>query len=381
MEILGILAFVVALLLSVMVHEFGHYITARKFNMKVTEFFLGFGKRIWSFRKGETEYGIKAIPAGGYCKISGMTPDEVMEPGEESRAFYIARSSKKLIVLGAGSFLHFVLGIVLLFTLLAGVGVNSLTSVVKEVVPDSSAVVAGFQQGDEIQSINGEEVTDWGRGVELIRASNGGELTFTVIRDGQSLDLRATPRLTDVGGEKRYVLGIINEVGTKRFGILKAGEESLSITGSMTVQSLKSLALLPAKIPELWGQTFGGEERDADGLVGVVGVARVSGETLASGDQNWSQRIGTFLLIIASLNIFVGVFNLLPILPLDGGHMAVAIADEIRAFIARLRGRPRPAPINVQVLTPITAVVVIILIALTLLLLVADIINPISLNG
>ena len=381
MEILGILAFVVALLLSVMVHEFGHYITARKFNMKVTEFFLGFGKRIWSFRKGETEYGIKAIPAGGYCKISGMTPDEVMEPGEESRAFYIARSSKKLIVLGAGSFLHFVLGIVLLFTLLAGVGVNSLTSVVKEVVPDSSAVVAGFQQGDEIQSINGEEVTDWGRGVELIRTSNGGELTFTVIRDGQALDLRATPRLTDVGGEERYVLGIINEVGTKRFGILKAGKESLSITGSMTVQSVKSLALLPAKIPELWGQTFGGEERDADGLVGVVGVARVSGETLASGDQNWSQRIGTFLLIIASLNIFVGVFNLLPILPLDGGHMAVAIADEIRAFIARLRGRPRPAPINVQVLTPITAVVVIILIALTLLLLVADIINPISLNG
>ena len=381
MEILGIVAFVVALLLSVMVHEFGHYITARKFNMKVTEFFLGFGKRIWSFREGETEYGIKAIPAGGYCKISGMTPDEVMEPGEESRAFYIARSSKKLIVLGAGSFLHFVLGIVLLFTLLAGVGVNSLTSVVKEVVPESAAVVAGFQQGDEIQSISGEEVTDWARGVELIRASNGGELTFTVIRDGQSLDLRATPRLTDVGGEQRYVLGIINEVGTKRFGILKAGKESFSITGSMVVQSVKSLALLPTKIPELWGQTFGGQERDVDGLVGVVGVARVSGETLASGDQNWSQRIGTFLLIIASLNIFVGVFNLLPILPLDGGHMAVAIADEIRAFIARLRGRPRPPAINVQVLTPITAVVVIILIALTLLLLVADIINPISLNG
>ena len=233
MEILGILAFVVALLLSVMVHEFGHYITARKFNMKVTEFFLGFGKRIWSFRKGETEYGIKAIPAGGYCKISGMTADEVMDPGEESRAFYIARSSKKLIVLGAGSFLHFVLGILLLFTLLAGVGVNSLTSVVKEVVPETSAVAAGFQAGDEIQSINGEEVTDWARGVELIRESNGGELTFTVLRSGQSVELRATPRLTDVGGEQRYVLGIMNEVGTKRFGILKAGQESFAITGSM----------------------------------------------------------------------------------------------------------------------------------------------------
>ena len=381
MEFLGILAFVVALLLSVMVHEFGHYITARKFNMKVTEFFLGFGKRLWSYRRGETEYGIKAIPAGGYCKISGMTPDEVMVPGEESRAFYIARSSKKLIVLGAGSFLHFVLGIVLLFTLLAGVGVNALTSVVKEVVPESSAVAAGFQVGDEIESINNEEISDWARGVEIIRSSNGSQLTFTILRDGQELELQATPRLTDVGGEQRYVLGIINEVGTKRFGLLRSAKESLSITGSMAIESLKSLALLPAKIPELWGQTFGGKERDADGLVGVVGVARVSGETLASGDQNWTQRIGTFLLIIANLNIFVGIFNLLPILPLDGGHMAVAIADEIRAFFARLRGRPRPAPINVQVLTPITAVVVVILIGLTLLLLVADIINPISLNG
>ena len=380
MEILGILAFVVALLLSVMVHEFGHYITARKFNMKVTEFFLGFGKRIWSFRKGETEYGIKAIPAGGYCKISGMTPDEVMDPGEESRAFYIARSSKKLIVLGAGSFLHFVLGILLLFTLLAGVGVNSLTSVVQEVVPESSAVAAGFQQGDEIESINGEEITDWARGVELIRAANGAELSFTVLRNGESIELRATPRLTDVGGEQRYVLGIINEVGIKRFGILKAGQESFSITGSMAVQSVKSLALLPAKIPELWGQTFGGETRDIDGLVGVVGVARVSGETLASGDQNWNQRIGTFLLIIASLNIFVGIFNLLPILPLDGGHMAVAIADAIRALFARLRGRPRPAAIDVNVLTPLTMGVFAVLAVLTVILLIADIFNPVSLN-
>jgi membrane-associated protease RseP (regulator of RpoE activity) len=380
-EILGILAFVVALLLSVMVHEFGHYITARRFNMKVTEFFLGFGKRLWSYRRGETEFGIKAIPAGGYCKISGMTPDDQMDPGEESRAFYIARSSKKLIVLGAGSFLHFVLGILLLFVLLAGIGVNSLTSVVKEVVPESAAVVAGFKSGDEIQAINGEEITDWARGVDLIRSANGAPLTFTIDRGGQIIELRATPRLTDVGGEDRYVLGVINEVGTKRLGILTAGKDSITITGDMVVQSVKSLALLPTKIPQLWGQTFGGETRDANGLVGVVGVARVSGETIASGDQNWSQRIGTFLLIIASLNIFVGIFNLLPILPLDGGHMAVAIADEIRAFFARLRGRPRPAPINVQVLTPITAVVVVVLIALTLLLLVADIINPISLNG
>lgn len=381
MEILGILAFIAALLISVMIHEFGHYIMARKFGMKVTEFFVGFGKRIWSTQRGETEYGIKAIPAGGYCKISGMTPDDAMDPGEESRAFYIARSSKKLIVLGAGSFLHFVIGIVLLFTLLAGIGINAVTSVVNQVVPESAAVTAGFKAGDEITSINGQDVSDWADGIDLIRQSNGAQLTFTVKRDGQSISLTATPVLTDVGGEDRYVLGIINEVASKRLGIIEAGQNSLQITGSMTVQSLKSLALLPAKIPELWGQTFGGQERDVNGLVGVVGVARVSGEVVSNGDDSWAQRIGTFLLIIASLNIFIGIFNLLPILPLDGGHMAVAIADEVRALIARLRRRPRPAPINVQVLTPVTAAVVVILIALTLLLLVADVINPISLNG
>jgi len=381
MEFLGIIAFVVALLLSVMVHEFGHYITARKFNFQVTEFFLGFGKRIWSYRRGETEYGIKAIPAGGYCKISGMTPDDLMPPGQESRAFYPARSSKKLIVLGAGSFLHFVLGFFLLFTLLAGVGVNAVSPVIKEVIPDSAALASGFRAGDEITSIDGQEITDWSIGFELIRSSNGAQMRFTVDRDGQQVSLVATPRLTDIGGEERYLLGIINEIQAKRVNVITAGKDALTITKNMTVESVKSLALLPAKIPELWGQTFSGEERDINGLVGVVGVARVSGENLASGGDSWSQRIGTFLLIIASLNIFVGIFNLLPILPLDGGHMAVAIADEIRALIARLRGRPRPAPINVQVLTPITAVIVVVLIALTLLLLVADIINPISLNG
>lgn len=381
MEILGILAFIAALLISVMIHEFGHYIMARKFGMKVTEFFVGFGKRLWSTQRGETEYGIKAIPVGGYCKISGMTPDDAMDPGEESRAFYIARSSKKLIVLGAGSFLHFVIGIVLLFTLLAGVGINAVTSVVNQVVPESAAVAAGFKAGDEITSINGQDVSDWADGIDLIRQSNGAQLTFTVKRDGQSISLSATPVLTDVGGEDRYVLGIINDVASKRLGIIEAGQNSLQITGSMIVQSLKSLALLPAKIPELWGQTFDGQERDVNGLVGVVGVARVSGEVVSNGDDSWAQRIGTFLLIIASLNIFIGIFNLLPILPLDGGHMAVAIADEVRALIARLRRRPRPAPINVQVLTPVTAAVVVILIALTLLLLVADVINPISLNG
>jgi membrane-associated protease RseP (regulator of RpoE activity) len=380
MELLGILAFVVALLFSVMVHEFGHYITARKFGMRISEFFLGFGKRIWSFQRGETEFGLKAIPAGGYCKIEGMAPNDEMPEGEERRAFYKASSAKKLIVLGAGSFLHFVLGFLLLFLLFVGIGTNQVLPVISEVVSNSAAQAAGIQPGDEIVAINGKKVTEWYKDVEVIRQSQGAELTLDLNRDGELLTIVTNARLTDVDGTKRYVLGIINDVGLKRSSVLLSVKNSAIVTRSFLTESVKSLAKLPEKIPALWGATVRGEERDANGLVGVVGVARVSGQAVGSDKLTPMERLATFILIVASLNIFVGIFNLLPILPLDGGHMAVALADEIRAFFARLRGRPRPAPIDVTVLTPITMVVFVVLATLTLLLLVADVINPVTLN-
>jgi membrane-associated protease RseP (regulator of RpoE activity) len=381
MNVIGVLAFVIALLLSVMVHELGHLLTAKKFGMKVTEFFLGFGTRIWSFKRGETEYGLKAIPAGGYCRIEGMDPDEVMQPGQEHRSFYKASSGKKLIVLGAGSFAHFILGFLLIFILLAGVGVNALTPKIADVIPKSAAEAAGFQKGDEILEINGEPVSDWSKDAATIRDSKGAELTFLVKRGTEQLIILAAPKLTKVSNsESRYLLGVMNEVGSKRIDPLKSVTSSASLTWEMTTSSAKALVQLPSKLPELWGQTFGGEERQSDGLVGVVGVARVSGEAAASGELTLTQRIGTLILIVASLNIFVGLFNLLPILPLDGGHMAIAIADEIRALFARLRGRSRPAGIDVKVLTPVTMVVFVLLAAMTVLLLIADIFNPISLN-
>jgi membrane-associated protease RseP (regulator of RpoE activity) len=380
MELLGILAFVVALLFSVMVHEFGHYITARKYGMWVSEFFVGFGKRIWSVQRGETEFGVKAIPAGGYCKIEGMSPNDEMPQGQEERAFYKASSGKKLIVLGAGSFLHFVLGFVLLFSLFAGIGTNQVLPVINEVVPNSAAQAAGIQAGDEVVSINGKRVTEWYKDVEVIRESQGAELTLVLNRNGEEVVVTTAARLTDIDGTKRYVLGIVNEVGLERSGVLVSIKNSATVTKGFLVESVKSLGKLPEKIPALWGATVRGEERDANGLVGVVGVARVSGEAVGSDKLTPMERLATFVLIVASLNIFVGVFNLLPILPLDGGHMAVAIADSIRAFFARLRGRPRPAPIDVTVLTPITMVVFVVLATLTLLLLVADVINPVTLN-
>ena len=381
MQLLGILAFVVALLVSVMIHEFGHYLTARRYGMRVSEFFLGFGTRIWSRQRGETEFGIKAIPAGGYCRIEGMTPDDQMPEGEEGRAFYRASAGKKLIVLGAGSFLHFVLGYLLLLILLSGVGVNQVLPVINSVAPNSAAADAGFQKGDEVIAINGDRNTDWQSQLTKIRNSQGKELIFTVKRDGMEMDISAAPRMTDIeDGTSRYVLGIINEFGTKRLSPVTSIADAAELTWTFTSASAKALVQLPTKIPALWGQTFGGEERDENGLVGVVGVARVSGQVSSSGELTTSQRIGTFILIVASLNIFVGLFNLLPILPLDGGHMAVAIADAIRAFFARLRGRPAPAAIDIKVLTPITAVVFVVLAALTVLLLIADIFNPILLN-
>ncbi len=380
MQIIGILGFIAALLLSVMIHEFGHYLTAKRYGMKVSEFFLGFGSRIWSTKRGETEFGLKAIPAGGYCKIEGMTPNDVMPEGEESRAFYTAKSSQKLIVLGAGSFLHFVLGYILLFVLFAGVGTNQLLPTINQVVKESAAQSAGILAGDEVLSINGKQIENWYKDVQIIRNSKGAPLTLLIKRGTEEITISTSAKLETIDGTERYVLGIINDVGIKRSDLVTSIKNAGIVSKDFLVQSVKSLIKLPSKIPALWGQAVSGETRDPNGLVGVVGVARVSGQAVGSDALSITERLSTFILIIASLNIFVGLFNLLPILPLDGGHMAVAIADEIRAFIARLRGRARPAAIDVTLLTPITMVVFVILAALTVLLLIADIVNPVILN-
>jgi membrane-associated protease RseP (regulator of RpoE activity) len=378
MKVLGILAFAVALLLSVMVHEFGHYLTAKKFNMKVTEFFLGFGTKLWSFRKGETEFGVKAIPAGGYCRIEGMTPSDQMPAGEESRAFFTASSGKKLIVLGAGSFAHFLIGFLLIFSIFFGVGYTALLSNVAQVSPNSAASEAGFLAGDKIIEVDGQIVKDWYLDSRKIAESQGQQMRFTIDRAGEILTLTARPQYLQ--DQKRYVLGVVTEIGTKRESFIPAITGSARATATLTKESVKSLLALPSKVPQLIRQTFMGEERNPDGLVGIVGAARVSGDAVSSQKLNSNERVSTFILIVASLNIFVGLFNLLPFLPLDGGHMAIAIADEFRALFARIRKQPRPAGIDVNVMTPITMAVFGVLAVLTLILLVADIINPISLN-
>jgi membrane-associated protease RseP (regulator of RpoE activity) len=395
LSILGVLAFVVALLTSVMIHEAGHYLTAKKFGMKVTEFFLGFGHKIWSTQRGETEFGLKAIPAGGYCKIVGMSPREELSAADADRAFIKGSIAQRLIVLGAGSFLHFVIGFVLLLTLFAGVGVTSVTNQVEKVsdcVPQTATEVcsatstpspaknAGVLAGDKLVKINGKEFTVWSDAVAVIRANAGKSINLTINRNGQEIAVQVTPATRMVDGKAVGVLGVINQIGTVRFNPIVATQKSVKFGGDILNNSVTSLIKLPAKIPDLLAQTFGGKTRDPEGLVGVVGVARVSGETASTAKLTLNEKIATFVLIVASLNIFVGMFNLLPLLPLDGGHMAVAIADGIRNFLARRRGLPKPAPIDVERLTPITMIVFAFMAGLSIVLLAADIFNPIHLN-
>ena len=395
MAIIGVIAFVVALLLSVMIHEAGHYLTAKRFGMKVTEFFVGFGQKIWSTQRGETEFGVKAIPAGGYCRIAGMTPREELSEADADRAFVKAGVTQRLIVLGAGSFLHFVIGFMLLLALFSAIGVTSLTNQVERVsdcIPQTATEVcsskstpspaknAGILAGDQIISINGVEYTEWAQAVRVIRSSAGKQLDITVNRNGGLIDILVTPAFRDLDGEKIGVLGVVNKVGTVTYAPITAVSKAGSFTIEILQNSLTALISLPSKIPDLINQTFGNEERDPEGLVGVVGVARVSGETAETKALTGREKIATFVLIIASLNLFVGMFNLLPLLPLDGGHMAVAIADGVRNTRAKAKGLAKPAPFDVERLTPITMVVFILMASLSLLLLTADILNPVRLN-
>jgi len=395
MAFIGVLAFVAALLISVMIHEAGHYLTAKKFGMKVTEFFVGFGKKIWSTQRGETEFGIKAVPAGGYCRISGMTPREELSPEDSHRAFVKAGVGQRLIVLGAGSFLHFAIGFVLLLTLFLSVGVTSVTSTVEtvsECIPKSTNQVCstksapspaksvGILPGDKIVAVNGKTYSEWVDVIAIIRASAGKQIQLTIERNGSPIELAITPATRELNGKSVGVLGVINTVGTITYSPVVATSKAVKYTGEILKNSMTSLFTLPAKIPDLVRQTFTGEKRDAEGLVGVVGVARVSGETAGTDVLTLREKVATFILIIASLNLFVGMFNLLPLLPLDGGHMAVAVADGVRNFLARRRGLIKPAPFDVERLAPITMVVFIFMATLSLLLLTADIFNPIRLN-
>ncbi len=397
MDLLGWLIFLVALLFSVMLHESGHFVAAKKFGMKATKYFVGFGPTVWSTTRGETEYGIKALPLGGFVKIVGMTSMDDVEPEDEPRSFRRAPGWQRLIVLAAGSFMHFVLAAVLIFGLALGIGIENDNTTqlgtVAACVPaneqalangakctaanaKSPAALAGLKVGDQVTSFNGVKVDSWTQLANAIKdARPGSAVTVTVDRDGRPLTLHTT--LAAVAGRSGGYLGIAPTTVFQPAGPLAAVRYVGSGFAQEISGSANALAQLPSALPQLFAKN---RASTAAGNVGsVVGAARATGQAVAA-NVGWQYKVSFVLLLVASLNIFVGVFNLLPLLPMDGGHVAVVIWERIRAWFARLRGRSDPGLVDYRKLIPVSFSVFLVLVVFGMMLILADIVNPVNIG-
>jgi len=393
MYTLGVLFFVFALLLSVMLHEFGHFLTAKRFGMKASRFFVGFGPTLWSFRRGETEYGVKAIPAGGFVKIVGMTELEEVDPGDENRSFYRFPAPQRLVVLAAGSFVHFLIAIVLLFIVIATTGdilnaepTLTIDSVSKCLPLDPNAtkctskdpVAPAFgkiKAGDRIVAIDGQPVTTYDAAKARINASPGTPITVTVRRHGTTVDLQLTPLATKQNGKTVGRIGISPTQRQKPVSVAGAVPRTFTTIGEMMAQTGRALGDIPHEV----SQIVHGQHRSAEGAASVVDIARVSGQ-IAQAKASFGERLANLVAIVAQLNFFVGVFNLLPLLPLDGGHIGIVLFEQARRRVYRLLGRGDPGRVDLLKVMPFTYAVVVVFIGLSLLLLYAGIVNPISIQ-
>ncbi len=400
MELLGVAIFVVALLLSVMLHETGHFVMAKKFGMKATRYFVGFGPTIWSTWRGETEYGIKALPLGGFVKIIGMhSLDDVEDPADEPRSFRRQPAWQRIIVLCAGSFMHFVLAFLLIAGLALGVGIanentTELGTISACVSPNvtaldngvactasdqrSPAKLAGLRAGDQVIAFNGKRYSNWTQLGDAIRAAPvGSAATITVLRAGQTLTLHTT--LAAVPGRGGAYLGIAPGVVFQTASPARAVTYAGSLFGQVVTGSVQAAAALPGALHDLFNKnkradTVGGQ------VTSIYGAAAATGDEVAS-NQGWQYKVSFVLLLIASLNIFVGVFNMLPLLPLDGGHVAIVIWERIRAAFARLRGRPDPGLVDISKVLPVCFSIFMVVMVLSLILVAADIVNPLKIAG
>ena len=398
MDLIGWAIFIVALLISVMLHETGHFVLAKRFGMKVTRYFVGFGPTIWSTWRGETEYGIKALPLGGFVKIVGMhSLDDPEDPEDEPRAFRSHPAWQRILVLCAGSAMHFLLALFLAFGLALTVGIandNTQVGTLSPCLPasltayqnnscagshqQSPAKLAGLRLGDVVTAIDGHPVSNFTQLTEMIQPQRPGTtVTLSVRRNGKPITLHAT--LANVKGRSGSYLGIapsglVFQVPSP----LGAIEYSGTTFGQVLVGSAQSAAQLPGALHDLFSPN---RSKTAAGQVSsIVGAAEATGTEVAS-NAGWQYKVTFVLLIIISLNIFVGAFNLLPLLPLDGGHIAVIIYERIRAWLARLRGRPDPGLADMAKFVPFSFGLFVILILLSLTLVAADIFNPVNLIG
>jgi membrane-associated protease RseP (regulator of RpoE activity) len=410
--LLGVVLFALAIFISVCLHEAGHMLTAKAFGMKVTRYFAGFGPTLFSFRRGETEYGLKAIPLGGFVKIVGMTPqDDDVAPADQPRAMWRYPVWKRTIVMSAGSVTHFVLAFVVLWITLVFVGVPNpdvdptkqpaMISVAPCVyanddTPDcaatdkpSPAKLAGLRDGDVITALDDKPIRTYDDLQHAIRATHFGAVDVTYVHDGQTLHtvadlvpavrhpIPAADGTVDPHQSTVPALGVGYQIPPTvplmvTYGPGKALGESVSYTGRVFGAMSAAIGRIPQKVPALWN-SLSGKPRDPNTPISVVGASRLGGETVQHGAW-W-----LFLNILITLNFFIGVFNLLPLLPLDGGHIAIAWFEKLRSWIYAWLRRPDPGRVNYLRLMPFTYAVILIFGGFTLLTVAADIVNPVTL--
>jgi membrane-associated protease RseP (regulator of RpoE activity) len=435
MTVLGIVVFAIGLMISIAWHEFGHLSTAKLFKIRVPQYMVGFGPTIFSRQKGETEYGLKAVPLGGYIRMIGMFPPgedgrvtarstspwrsmiedarsaayEELKPGDETRMFYTRAPWKRVIVMFAGPFMNLILAVALFLGVFMGFGISMRTTVIGSVSdcvisqadtsqrnpdnpcrptdPVAPAKQAGFKAGDKFLEFDGRPVKDWAQLSNDIRDNPGTKATVVVERKGQRVTLHPTITTntvakTDSNGD--YVTGTV-KAGFLGFApathVQPLGfTDSFQHMGDMARQGVDSLVSLPKRIPDLWNSAFNGAPRKADSPMGVVGAARVGGEVFALKAPA-IDRVMFMVTLVAGFNLSLFLFNMLPLLPLDGGHIAGALWEALRRHTARAFRRPDPGPFDVAKLMPVAYVVAGIFVSFTLLVLIADVVNPVKLNS
>ncbi|UTT70898.1 site-2 protease family protein [Arthrobacter sp. DNA4] len=436
--ILGVVFVALGIAVSIALHEVGHLVPAKLFKVRVTKYMIGFGPTLWSRRKGETEYGVKAVPLGGYVSMIGMYPPnkedgsvrpsstgmfqtlatearsmahEEVGPGDENRVFYRLPVWKKVIVMLGGPAMNMILGVLLTAVLLMGFGVATATTTISDVSkcqvaagqtvdPDSAdcrltpAAAAGLKPNDTITSFDGKPVTRWDQLTEWIRASAGKEVAITVQRDGNPVSTTVTPVLsarpvmgtdgrqaTDAAGNLQYQdVGFLG-IGAQTALVPQPASSVLPMAGENIRQVAGVVFNLPARVVGVAKAAFSEEPRDPNGPISVVGVGRVAGEVAAMEAVPMQSRVATLVGLLVSLNFALAVFNLVPLLPLDGGHVAGALYEGVRRRVAKLRGRPDPGAFDIAKLLPVTYVVAALLMGMSALLIYADIVKPVNLFG
>ena len=423
----GALLFFALVMASIGLHEVGHLLPGKLFGVKTTQYFIGFGRTLWSRRRGETEYGVKAVPLGGYVRFVGMFPPSRDRPGQvragrtglfqsmadnaraaewydivpedDGRLFYQKPAWQKLVIMAGGPLMNILLAFLILLGVTATYGVarSQLTvAVVPECIisadapdrsctgkPASPAARSGIQPGDRIVAFNGQAVESWNQASELIRGNLDRSVALTVERDGQRVDL--TPVNTVITGvpdrydpAKRVAAGFFGvqpEVRRERGGPVVVVQDMWQMTRQTTV----ALLHFPAKVYYTAANLVTGKPRDAYGPMSILGASRAAGEIASTDQIGGAAKIATLFTVLGSVNLFVALFNFVPLLPLDGGHIAGAIYEALKRGLARLFRRPDPGHVDTARMLPVAYLVGAVIALSGVVLIIADVFDPIRL--